>query len=153
MKNQTQEKTHDTNQKKFKMVFYWKYKADGTPYSFIEIQRKMNRKYSDSYDYTQGAENKNITNHRLAWRKMLQMLETHKGKYFKAILIMNDWQNNKEITIGVFTTNILELCNYIEPIFTAPNAKGHVYVDFLPREPLRIDEMRAQNIAVTRVKH
>lgn len=138
-------KIFTTNRTKFKLVIYWNLKPDGTPYSVFEKQRRMNRKYIYSYDYTDVG-GYNTTDHRLAMNKLLDKMKRQKDAIDKAFLIMNDWENNKELTIGDFPNGDKEQGNFVHPCFSKPNEKGHRYVHSLPREPLRIDEMREQTL-------
>ncbi len=137
-------KIFTTNQSKFKLVVYWSHKPCGTPYSVFEMQMNYNRKYINSYDYN-GVKGFNVTDHKLALQKLLKKMEIDKAKIIKAFLIMNDYTNRKELTIGKFPKGDISIGDFIQPQFLNPNEKGHVYVHGLPCEPLRIDDMRIQN--------
>ena len=138
-------KEFTSNQTKFKMCVYWSHKEDGTPYSVYEKQRRMNRKYIPSYDYTQGPNQYNITDHRAGLQKLLQKMENQKKHIEKAIIFMNDYKNGLELRIGEFPGGEFDEGKFVSPIFTPRNEKGHRYVSHLEREALQVDTMRTQN--------
>ncbi len=119
-----------SNSTKFTLCVYWDYKADGTPYANHEKLLKLNRKYIDSYDYSNTANNKTITDHYEAFWKLVTYAQRNIKHIGNAVLYCNDFVEQKQYKVGLFSNNA-DACRLVLPQFMkSETAYGieHIYL-------------------------
>jgi len=106
---------HEPDTTKFKLVVWYDKKLSGEYFTQFEKASNKNRKYHDSIDFilTPGGY---VTRHDEALNKLLHHLEKWKDNISSAMLLMNDFTNDKQYCIGKFSKD--ETKNqFIQPLF------------------------------------
>lgn len=127
---------------KFKLIVYWERNTKGEFYTFLDKQYKKNRRYIPSFDFKNGVGGKTITDHELGYNNLVQYCLEKAHLMEKAILILNDYINEQELTILNFNPKDIQRSVFVAPIFKPMNENGYIYFDKLENEPIRIDKMR-----------
>lgn len=91
---------HTTNTTKFKLVCFFSHKLCGTPFTGYEKSINRNRRYIDSYDYEHIKGGVTVTRHDKAFDKLLQYVQDHWATIDRAMLILNDHAEQKEIRVA-----------------------------------------------------
>jgi len=106
---------HEPDTTKFKLVVWYDKKPNGEYYTQFEKAANKNRKYHDSIDFILTPAGY-VTRHDEALNKLLHNLEKYKDNILNAMLLMNDFVNDKQYCIGKFSKD--ETKNkFIQPIF------------------------------------
>jgi hypothetical protein len=133
-------RAHTTNTTRVKIVCYYSHRSDGTPYSIYEMQRSMNRKAHDIYEFIYSENKKAIVREDLSIKKAKRHLEKHKEKIISALIFVNDWKTKQECMIGKYHRDYG--MQYKDPEFTEADFDGNIYIKKI--HSLQRDELRTQ---------
>lgn len=136
---------HKKDNTKFKLVVWYNLKTNGMPYSIVEKNNNLNRKYHDSIDFVpsqtiDGIEY--ITRHDLAFEKLFNHLTYYSCRIDKALMFVNDWINEEQLTI-INWHNDINRTKFVNPLFK--QYCGQVFYDGLSCPALKVDKLTIPN--------
>lgn len=125
---------------KFKLICYFNCKKDGSFYSSIEKERKLHRRTIPSIDFYNGISGVSRTDHEIAYNALLTYCLQNAARLDKAMLIVNDYIEELELTILLFNPKHIAASQSVTPVFKEDD-KGK-WFNGLDGNALRIDQMR-----------
>lgn len=123
---------------RFKLVVYWDVDKHGNYYTVAQKKAGKNRKPIPSIDF----DIYNRLNHQDAYNALCDKVYEQAERMDKAILIYNDYINNKEHWIAVFNPKNLLRSIKREVHFKDADANGNILFDYYEGTPIRLDDMR-----------
>ena len=135
------DKNSRINTCKFKLVVWFNQDKNGNYYSVSDKRQNLNRKYITSIDFRNGAEGKRYVDHQTAHETLINYCMQNMSAIDKAILIVNDFLEEQELTIFIFNPANIKASQYVQPIFKE-STNGGIYYNGLLDAPLKVDKMR-----------
>lgn len=122
----------------FKLVVWFNQNRQGQRYTVYDLQNNKNigRNYIPSFDTVLG-----LIDHEVAFNTLFDYLLQNLSKVTNAMIIVNDWANDEELTIFNLNTRNVMASRYVQPLFDKDEWGNNFYTG-LAQIPLRRDKLR-----------
>ena len=122
----------------FKLVVWFNQNKQGQRYTVYDLQQNKNigRNYIPSFDTCMG-----LIDHEQAFNTLIDYCLQKVSNITNAMLIVNDFANNEELTIFNFNPRNIVGSRYVQPLFKK-DEWGNNFFDGLAQPPLRRDKLR-----------